>query len=299
MCGVPMLPAQAGAIAMRARPAASSAERTLTARQVTQIVKLTGYQGLRSHTFDIADKFARGQAEVVVVQLDAARLAVPLTVVQRDIALAESLASGNPTFVAKLKVGPGAKQDIKYDVDPAGVLAPQKPYRHYIIFTPNREGLAKLTAPVKPVSDEALTTNNGSKRVNVTLLHDLPPSTPWATAVSAPDFYAMVECINTSSLVYVPARTLDRLAKQHVNMSYMTDPNHRRPSAYVELQNLIGRGREIWSNSMGFAINAARAGVEYDEYVKRAKRLRFSFYPKNDMRFLTASATEYRRFAAQ
>jgi hypothetical protein len=271
---------------------------TLTASQVSQMTRLTGWKGLAGHTFDVAEQYQSGPATIVVVELDGAPLGVPLAELQQDITESQQLAAQTPTFTSLLEVGPEPKQSIDYAVEPMGALAPRKPYTRYIIFTPQRDSFAQLMAPAVPISYQAVTLNRGTARINVTLLHDLPRTQHWGSeGFSAVSEYAMVESMNTSSLVYVPNPTVDRLANNHVDLSYLTTPTDPHPSKYDELQNLIGRGREIWANSLGFAISEARINTGYTDYVRRAKQQRFSFYRRNDMGYLVVGRDEYQELA--
>ena len=107
----------------------------------------------------------------------------------------------------------------------------------------------------------------------------------------------MIEILNTSSRVTVSPQTLHRLSRQHVDMSYLTDPNHQHPTRRQELTNLGGRGFEIWSNSVAFAICSARKGTSYKSYRRQADNLRFAIYRRNDLRYLKVSARQYGRLA--
>lgn len=265
-------------------PAGATTRHTLTRRQVDRIVAMTGYHGLRSHRFDVAGAFETRPAKVVVIRLDHARLEVPLSEVHADIRRAERLASARRTFTTTIKVGHGPRQRITYEVVPTS--GRHHPDLRYVIFSPHRERLAALTRPEQvPPKVQALTVISG-QRLNVTLLHDGSPSA---------SLDSMVECLNTSSHVYVTPQTLNRLQKQQVDLSYLTDPNHPHPTRRHELANLASRGLEIWSNSLGFAILAARRGTSYQQYAHQVPRMRFGFYRRNDLRYLKVSPRQYRR----
>lgn len=258
---------------------------------------MTGYHGLRSHRYDVVRRFTTGPATVVIVRLDDAKLGVPLAQLHKDIRRAGHLAAARPSFTSRLKLGHGRKQLITYNVAPAGASAPRKPYLRYVIFSPRNEQLGKLTRPRRVPGVQALTVISEADRLNVTLFHDIARSARWGpSSLSSLRLYAMIETINTSSRVTVSPRTLHRLSAHHVDLSYLTDPNHKHPTRRQELTNLGGRGFEIWSNSMGFAITSARAGTSYRAYRHQAADLRFAIYRKNDLRYLEVSAKEYRDF---
>jgi hypothetical protein len=65
---------------------------------------------------------------------------------------------------------------------------------------------------------------------------------------------------------------------------------------HVDSNLVLALGREIWSNSLGFAILAARTGTPYSSYTHQAAHLQFGFYRKYDLRYLTVSAAQYRSF---
>jgi hypothetical protein len=278
-------------------PAAATTHRTLAGRQVDRIVAMTGYRGLRSHEFDVASKFEAGDANFVVVRLDRARLAVPLTEIQRDLRLAARLAARRRAFTSKVKVGRGAEQDITFDVRPGGRSAPREPYLHAIIVVSHRQRLGALTRPERMARAQALTVISDTARLNVTLLHDSSRGALWGPGLSAESIETAVECFNTTSLVHVARKTVRRLDRQGADMSYLADPGQPDPSRRQEFENLAVRGLEIWSNSLGFAIVAARSGTAYEHYVRQARHMRFAFYRRNDLRYLTVAAAEYRRFA--
>jgi hypothetical protein len=258
---------------------AAPAHPGLAAHQIRRIVKMTGYQGMRSHRFDVAGSFRAGGANTVVVRLDGARLGVSLPRLRHDVRLAAGLAANRPTFTRRVKLGRSLHR-ISYDVAPAGVLSPQEPYVRYVIFTPQREPLAALTRPQRVPPVQALTVIDAAHRLNVTLLQDTARNTTWGRRIPAARLFAMIEGLNTTSYVYVAPQTFERLAKQHVNTG-----------------KLVAFGREIWSNSLGFAILSARIGVAYSSYAHQATHMRFGFYRHNHLRYLKVTPAAYRRFA--
>lgn len=281
-------------------PASAAAHRhaTLNRPQVHKIVAVTGYRGLRSHHFRVEGVFKDGPVTVKVVRLDGAHLEIPLAELHRDLRRAERLTAARPTFTTTLKTGHGHKQKITYDVAPAGASAPRESYLRYVIFSAHHEQLGKLTRPQRVPGVQALTVISEADRLNVTLLHDIPRSDKWGPSrLSAARLYAMIECLNTSSRVTVSPKTLHRLAAHHVDLSYLTDPNHKHPSRRQELTNLGGRGFEIWANSLGFAVMSARAHTSYRAYSQQAAHNRFAIYRRNDLRYLAVSAKQYRRLA--
>lgn len=268
--------------------AGAAGHRALTPAQVDRIVKATGFRGLRAHHFQIATSFQTSSGKVVVVRIDRARLGVPTAQVRRDIRQAQRLADARRTFSTMIRVGPGPKQRITYAVLPTVGSAKQQARTRYVIFSPRTERLGTLTRPQRvPSAVQALTVIS-SRGLNVTLLHD---------GSRAATLDAMVECLNTSSRVYLTPQTLHRMSKQHVNLSYMTDPNHRHPTRRQEVANLGSRGLEIWSNSLGFAIVSARHRKSYRSYVRQATDMRFGFYRRNELRYLKVPAQLYRSFA--
>ncbi|HVT63542.1 MAG TPA: hypothetical protein VHD81_00115 [Mycobacteriales bacterium] len=277
-------------------PAGATTHRGLTQAQVHRIVNFTGYQGLRSHRFDVAGVFKAGAATIKVVRLDGARLPIRLSELRRDVAQANDIAQQGGTFTSTLKVGPGKKQRITYHVAPS--THPNEPNLRYFVFAPRSEQLDSLTSPVRAPSIQALTLV-GKKRLAVTLLHDRSPNATWqGTRIPYADICALIESFNSASRVTVARSTLRRLAAHHVDLSYLTDPNHSNPTRHRELMNLAGRGYEIWSNSLGFAITSAQSNVPYHRYRGMLSQMAFSYYARNQMHFLALSATAYRQFAA-
>jgi hypothetical protein len=257
--------------------AASTPRHSLAAKQIQRIVKMTGYHGLRSHRFDVADTFRAGGAKTVVVRLDRARLGVTRKELRRQLALATRLAGDRPAFTTKIRLRHGSRQTITFHVAPANVLTPHAPYIRYLIFTPRREQLSGLTRPQQIPNIQALTVIDAAHRINVTLLQDRAKGATWGSHIPAARLFAMIESLNTSSFVYLTPKTINRMSRRHVNVN-----------------KLLAFGREIWSNSLGFAILAAQTGTSYPAYARQAKDMRFGFYRKYDLRYLTVSAAEYR-----
>jgi hypothetical protein len=251
----------------------------LSDRQVHRIISMTGYQGLRSHQFDVADTIHAGGADTVVVRLDRARLGVALGELRKDLRLAAGIAGDRPVFTRKIRIG-GATHRVTYDVAPVDVLSPQQSYTRYVIFTPRGRQLTSLTKPQRVPAIQALTVIDAAHRLNVTLLQDTRRHATWGPRLPAAQLFAMVESLNTSSYLYVSPQTLQRLTKQH-----------------VATKQLVAYGREIWSNSLGFAILSARSGVAYSRYVRQAAHMRFGFYRHNHLRYLEVNPAAYRRFA--
>jgi hypothetical protein len=277
-------------------PASASAHHALSKAQVDRIVKFSGYHSLQSHRFDVAGQFSAGAARFKVVRLDGARLDVPLSEVRRDVLLAESVAQAGGTFTSKIKVGRGHKQRITYHVAPSAPSG--RSNTRYIIFTPRSERLDSLTAPQRVPQIQAFTLVRGAGRLTVTLLHDRAPGATWQqTQIPFANLCALIESFNATNRITVSPATLRRLARHHVDLSYLTDINHPNPSRHRELANLAGRGYEIWSNSVGFAVTSAQAGVSYRHYVRRLVRMGFAFYRKNHMHYLKVSPASYHNFA--
>lgn len=250
----------------------------LTGRDIQRIVRMTGYHGLRSHHFVLAETLEAGQTRTLIVRLDRARPGVPLREIRRDLHLADSLAAKRPAFTIGLRLGAGPKHRVGYDVAPADVLEPSQRYIRYVIFSPRDEQLSMLTRPQRVPPIQALTVIDAYDRLNVTLLHDGSRAAKWGPGVSAASLYAMVECLNTASYVYVPPRTLDRRTRHHVTAN-----------------RLVALGREVWSNSLGFATVAARDGTPYRRYAHEVARIRFGIYQQYDLRYLAVPAAEYRQ----
>lgn len=275
--------------------AAAPAHRVLSKAQVHRIIRFTGYQGLHSHRFDLAGEFRAGAAVFKVIRLDGATLPVSLSEIRHDVEQAESIAQGGGTFSSTLKVGPGRKQQISYRVSPSATMPGSV---RYIIFAPRKEQLDSLTTPVRVPSIQALTLVHGQERLTVTLLHDRSRQATWeGTKIPYAALCTLIESINATNRITVAPSTLRRLARQHVNLSYLTDPNHPNPTRRRELTNLGGRGFEIWSNSLGFAITSAQSGVPYQRYARRLTRMGFSYYVQNQMHFLRLPAPVYGQFA--
>ena len=260
--------------------AASRPHHSLTAKQIHRIVKMTGYHGLRSHRFDVADAFRAGGASNVVVRLDRARLGVTRQQLRRELAIAAGLAAGRRAFTSKITLRHGSRHKITFHVAPANVLTPHQPYVRYLIFTPRNERLESLTRPQQVPDIQALTVIDAAHRINVTLLQDRAKGATWGPRIPAARLFAMVESLNTSSFVYLSPKTVEQMSQRKV------DPN-----------KLLAFGREIWSNSLGFAILAAQTGTSYPAYAQQAKDMRFGFYQRYDLRYLKVSAEQYRRFA--
>ena len=277
-------------------PASASTSDTLSKAQIHQIVKFTGYRGLASHRFHVADQFTAGAGRFKVVRMDGARLGVPSSAVRRDVAQAMTLAARLDTFTTKIKVGPGPIQRVTYTVSP--ISQAERKHVRYVIFAPHKVQLDALTRPHRMPFVEALTVISHSERLGVTLLHDNSSATTWGTTgLSSNQLCAMVESLNAVSNVNVTNETLRRLARNHVDLSYLTDPNHPNPTRHRELLNLAGRGFEIWSNSIGFAAVSARSGFSYHHYTHRVSRMGFAFYKQNKMHYLMVSPEQYQQFA--
>jgi hypothetical protein len=260
-------------------PAGAAPHHGLSGAQIHRIVAMTGYHGLRSHRFDVADAFHAGGTKTVVVRLDHAPLGVTRHALRRQLALAARLSAQRPHFASKLRLDSRAKQRITFHVAPANVLTPQRDYVRYLIFTRQGERLANLTRPQRIPDIQALTVIDAAHRINVTLLQDRAKGATWGPRLPAAKLFAMVESLNTSSYVFLTPKMLRRLEREHINSNLV-----------------LALGREIWSNSLGFAILAARAGTPYPSYARQAARLRFGFYRKYDLRYLTVSAAQYRSF---
>jgi hypothetical protein len=275
---------------------AAAAPGTLSRAQIHKIVKFTGFQQLSSHGFQVADQFTAGVARFKVLRMDGARLAVSRAQIRRDVAQAITLAARGDTFTTKIKVGPGHKQRIAYRVSPMSDAV--RRHLRYIAFVPHRVQLDNLTRPQRVPFAEALTMISRNERHAISLLHNNARTTTWgSTGLSSNQLCTMVESLNAVSNVNVSPATLRRLQRQHVDLSYLTDPNHPNPTRHRELLNLAGRGFEIWSNSLGFATIAARSGYSYQHYLRTVDRLGFAFYKRNQMQYLKMSAEQYREFA--
>jgi hypothetical protein len=197
----------------------------------------------------------------------------------RQLAQAAGLAAARPTFSSRIRLH-GQRQRVTFHVAPANVLTPRASYVRYVIFTPRREAMARLTRP-QPVPDiQALTVIDAAHRINVTLLQDRSNGETWGARIPAGRLFAMVESLNTSSYVFLSSKTIARLSREHVNAN-----------------QALAFGREIWSNSLGFAIMAARAGTSYHAYARQATHMRFAFYRPYDLRYLKVSRAQYRHFA--
>jgi hypothetical protein len=293
-----MLAAAAVAVGVGASgitPAAATTHGGLAKAQIHRIIHFTGYQGLRSHRFDVAGVFKAGAATFKVIRLDGARLPIPLSQIRRDVTQADSIAQQGGTFTSMLKVGPGKKQRITFHVAPSAHV--DQPNLRYFVFAPRSEQLDSLTSPLRVPSIQALTLV-GKKRLAVTLLHDRSPHAMWQqTKIPYADICALIESFNATTRVTVAQATLRRLDRNHVDLSYLTDPNHSHPTRHREVMNLAGRGYEIWSNSLGFAITAAQSDVSYHRYSRLLTRMAFSYYARNQMHFLKLGAAAYRQLA--
>ncbi len=268
------------AFGVSAPSAAAARHAGLSRQQVHRIVTTTGYEGLRSHRLAVTNDFRASGVRTVVVRLDAARPAVALPALRRDLRLAARLAADRPAFRTALTLGSAPRQRVTFHVAPANVLTPHAPYLRYLIFTPRDERLASLTRPQQVPAIRALTVIDAAHRINVSLLQDTAAGATWGPGVPAARLFALVESLNTSSYLYVAPKTLERLNRHHV---------HTR--------TLAALGREIWSNSLGFAISAARHGTAYARYAHQVDRLRFAIYRHNDLRYLKVPARQYRTFA--
>lgn len=257
--------------------AAPTVRRTLTAHQVHRIVGMTGFRALRSHRFHIAHTVSTGAITTVVVRLDGARLDVSQRRLRTDLRQAARIAATRPSFATTISLD-GKRRKVRYDVAPVGVLAPHRSYLRYLIFTPHDEPLAAITSPRRVPPVQALTAIDVARRINVTLLQDTAGRATWGPGIPAASLFATVESLNTSSYLYVAPKTLDRLTAHHANT-----------------RDLVALGREIWANSLGFAILSARAGTSYRTYARQAGRLRFHIYRHSSLRYLTVPATEYAR----
>jgi hypothetical protein len=266
----------AGVGAASGHPASRS---SLTSHQVHRIVQMTGYRGLHSHRFEVADSFRSAGANTIVVRLDHARLGVSRAEIRRQLALAARLTADRPAFTSRIRLR-GAHHKIAFHVAPANVLAPHASYVRYLIFTPRDEALTRLTKPQRVPGVQALTVIDAAHRINVTLLQGTRRHATWGPRLPAARLFAMVESLNTSSFVFLSPKTLGRLARQHIN------PNQA-----------LTLGREIWSNSLGFAIMSAHTGTSYAKYAHQAAHLRFAIYREHDLRYLKVSRAQYRRFA--
>lgn len=266
--------------ALDAGTAGATPRHALTKHQVQRIVSMTGYHGLRSHHFTIASSFRAGRANTVVVQLDGAELGEKLGELRKQLGLAAALAAGRPTFTTRLRLGSGTTRRITFHVAPANVLTPHQSYARYVIFTRPGQRLSALTRPERVPDIQALTVIDAANRLNVTLLQDRARHARWGPGVPAGRLFATVESLNTTSYVFLTPKTLEQLARQHVSSN-----------------RIISLGREIWSNSYGFAIVAAQKDTSYRAYRHQAAHLRFNIYRPNDLHYLTVSKSQYLRFS--
>ncbi|HVT63543.1 MAG TPA: hypothetical protein VHD81_00120 [Mycobacteriales bacterium] len=262
-----------------AAAATPSRPSSLTSHQVDRIVRMTGYHGLRSHRFHIIDTFRVGGADTVVVRLDHARLGVTRHELRRQLAQAAGLSAGRPTFGTRIRLH-GSRERVTFHVAPVNALTPHASYLRYLMFTPLHERLGRLTRPEQVPDIQALTVVDAAHRLNVTLLQDRAKGATWGSHIPAARLFAMVESLNTSSSVFLSSRTIERLSRQH-----------------VDTNKVLAFGREIWSNSLGFAILAARTGKSYATYSRQATHMRFAFYRRYDLRYLKVPARQYKHFA--
>jgi hypothetical protein len=205
---------------------------------------------------------------------------VPLRTLRADLSLGTRLAAARPHFAVTIRTGRGVKQRVRYAVAPTGVLAPHQTYLRYLIFTRHSQPIAGLTRPQRVPPIQALTVIDPGHRMNVSLLQDTAPRDRWGPGVPAGRLFTMVESLNTTSYVYVTPRSIARLPKHH-------------PS----LNTLVALGREVWANSLGFAIVSAQQGTSYRTYRHQVARLRFNIHQRYNLRYLTVPAHEYRTFA--
>lgn len=259
-------------------------KRMLPSQEVQKIIEVTNYKGLEGHSFEIEEEFTTAAARYVIIKLNGAQAAVPISEIKASIAQSEAEAAAKPTFTSRVQLSPGNERDITFQVSPAKISSGGTDTR-YIINTD--ESLASLMAPVKTPSADGTTLSRSGKNMNVTLLNTR--SSEELNGLSISRLAVKTEIRQTTAAIDIEAASERKLDEDRPDMSGI--------SASSTLQGqklaLAQVGREIYSNSMAYAEESARAGVPYSQYQVHAAEIPIKIHQGAKTYYFVVSKAQY------
>lgn len=244
----------------------------LPASVLQNIIDQTGFEGLKGHHFEIVDQFNSSAARIVIVSVDGAAPALPVDEIKTDIAIAEAKAASGFTFTSDITTESGTTKPVTFKITPSGNNeGPSRNTRYYLFTKHNPDDLIKPAAQGFPDSVTARSfPQPKTDLINVSIIKDEPGRVlEWGS--KANDFYTPVE-IEQSSITITAANRAD--------------------SQYEDA------GRELYTNSEGFAIASAREGIPYKDYVAKAPTVQLYTAADTGDHYFAVSEEEYNSFTS-
>ena len=272
-------------------PSNSPSPHPLGAKTLERIITASSWTGLRGHKYEVVDSFSLENDHIAIVSVDGAPIPGSLVQIENDLLSARRYAVETTSFVAPVQFGPRDRRVIRFDIGrpDAGVEpARTRGYWHYFMFASSSQDIEVFSDPV-PSFPDSYTTWDPYDRLNVSMIKNEPDGDAWG--VSTDLFYAAVEAFQTFTSIFTDPATIAALQRAHVSTHNLTDFPGGVPADLN--MALDAAGREIYCNSMGYAIASAMAGVPYAEYARTAVTIPLYFYTQIDIHFFALAESAY------